>query len=229
MFGVLVTSICLGLAGAEPLATDPAFQQGMALFDQLEFEQAAFRFESAALDPGRPSADRAQIFLWLGIAYANANRFELAEPALEKAFVEDESVAVPPDQSPRVVELIEAARERAAKARVARGQAGTDAGSDAQANGSAGAPAAGSSAPPMLLAGAGVAVAGAACGIASAVLAVLTTQSLAVANDRDQFFEDAKAAQDQANALVTGAMVTGGLGAVLVAGGAVIIGLAFVE
>jgi hypothetical protein len=81
----------------------------------------------------------------------------------------------------------------------------------------------------LLLAGGGLAVLGVASLTTSVVLGVLTGQSLAVANDKDQFFEDAKAAQDSANGFVAGAIVTGVLGVVLGAGGGALIAVSLME
>lgn len=221
MLAALPLLVCLafGLSGAAPLAEDPAWIEGLALFDQLEFEQAAFRFESAALDPARPPAERAQALLWLGLAYANAGRFELAEGAFVRAFVADEGVHVPPDQAPRVLELIESARTTAAAARAAQ-----------VAEPAPAAPAPAEAAPsPVLLTGVGVAGAGAVGLVASGVLGALTARSLAVAGDKEQFYEDAKTAQDQANAFVTGAVVSGAAGLVLAVGGGALIAWSFAE
>jgi tetratricopeptide (TPR) repeat protein len=215
----IAATLMLSLSATVPLAEDPAFQDGMKLFDQLEFEQAAFRFEQAALDSEREPAERAQAFLWLGISYANAGRFELAKPALEKAFFADENVVVPPDQSPTVLELVEEAKASAAARRAQVKQPPPPANKPAPETGP----------PVLLLAGGGLAVLGAASLATSVVLGVLTAQSLAVANDKDQFFEDAKAAQDSANGFVAGAIVTGVLGVLLGAGGGALIAVSLME
>jgi tetratricopeptide (TPR) repeat protein len=215
----IAATVMLSLSATVPLAEDPAFQDGMKLFDQLEFEQAAFRFEQAALDSEREPGERAQAFLWLGISYANAGRFELAKPALEKAFFTDENVVVPPDQSPTVLELVEEAKASAAARRAQVKQPPPPANKPAPETGP----------PVLLLAGGGLAVLGVASLTTSVVLGVLTGQSLAVANDKDQFFEDAKAAQDSANGFVAGAIVTGVLGVVLGAGGGALIAVSLME
>jgi tetratricopeptide (TPR) repeat protein len=104
----LVVVVAAMMAGA--LADDAAFVEGRRLYEASEYEQATFRFQEAALVATREPGEKAQVFMWLGLAYAGFGDAESARRAFRDAFRIDATVAVPVEISPKVEAEIAAVR-----------------------------------------------------------------------------------------------------------------------
>lgn len=207
------------LAGA--LDDHPAFHEGRRLYEESEYEQATFRFQEAALDPSivAPS-EKAQIFMWLGLAYAGFGNAESARRAFRDALRLDENVAVPIEISPKVEAEIAAVRDevRADKeAARAREEAARKA-KDEEAARAAHAASASSGTSWVLPVVVGAA--GAACLIGSVVSASLAMASHEQASDLETFQDEVPALVATRDTQAAIAVGIGGIGAALVGGAA---------
>jgi hypothetical protein len=203
---VLVAALVI----ARALADDAAFVEGRRLYEASEYEQAMFRFQEAALVTERPPAERAQVFMWLGLAYAGLGDAESARRAFRDAIRVDGAVAVPIEISPKVEAEIAAVREevRAAKASESKRVTLPPPTPPAVAN-------EGGWVLPVV-----VGVAGAACVAGGVVSAGLAASSHARANDLETFQDevpDAIAARDTQAVVAVG---LAGVGVALLGGSA---------
>lgn len=169
------------------LSSDPVFNEGRALYDQLEYEQAVFRFQEVALRPELDAKDRAEALTWLGLSYAGAGNMDAARRAFVDAVVLAPEVALPVEVAPSLAQLFEDARQSAAARRAATDPAVPPS------------PAPQGPAPglPLLpLAGVG---AGAVVVLAGAGLAGLSVATFEGSKDKELFQTEAKAQVDAAN------------------------------
>lgn len=96
------------LGGA--LDDNKPFQEGVGLYQELEFEQAIFRFEEAALDPGLTEKERALVFGWMAMAYAGRGDAEASKRSLRNALLKDPEVTLPGVAPPKVKGWLEEVR-----------------------------------------------------------------------------------------------------------------------
>lgn len=181
------------------LDDDPAFQEGLSLYREVEFEQALFRFQEAATAPGRPDAERVVLFQWLGMTYAALEREEAADRAFRDALHIDLDAPLPPEAAPklrdRYAELRGEVREESPTVEQPRPPA-----APAETSPPPEPPEEAASFSPLLFASAGVAGAVAVlAGAAGGLAVVLATQTAAVAEDPDAFQDERLAALDRAN------------------------------
>ena len=206
--------LALLLAAAAPLADDKAFQEGLDLYGRFEFEQATFRFESAAVEKDRAPQERARVFVWLGLSYAAIGRFDDAERSFVDALRLDPAAAIETEVSPKVAEVFAKAKQVAAP-RVEEPPPPPPP-----------PPPVVDAAPPLLLIGGGAAAGTGLVALAAAgVLVALYVGNAEIVRDPDAFQDVAKRAQDDANAQIVGAGVLGGVGGLLVGGGAALVAL----
>jgi tetratricopeptide (TPR) repeat protein len=99
------------LIHASPLDANLAFQEGMRLSEQFEYEKAIFRFREAARDESL-GVDRATVLVWLGLTYAKVGEQQAADDAFVDAVRIDPLVALPPSTPPKILEALEGARRR---------------------------------------------------------------------------------------------------------------------
>lgn len=85
------------------------------MFETFELEGALARFELLLLDNDISEEDRAHVHLWKGLTEAELGRFREATDSFERALVLAPEATLPLDASPKVVEMLEEARARAAK------------------------------------------------------------------------------------------------------------------
>lgn len=113
MINALWLTVALTLSGAvfAPLDDDPNFIEAQKLYEDLEFEQAIFRLQAAALVPGRPAHEQARLFVWLGICYGQSGDATSARRAFADAVRADIEVALPVTVAPELEELLVAVRE----------------------------------------------------------------------------------------------------------------------
>lgn len=104
-------------AASPALEADPLFLDAKRLFGELEFEQAAFRFEQLGLRTDLPTADRAVVLMWLGTSQAKAGDLDSASRSYELALSFDLDAKSPVAVSPKVVRLIDAIRTKVAAQR----------------------------------------------------------------------------------------------------------------
>jgi hypothetical protein len=200
-----VLVIALLVVGA--VQADPSFVEGKKLYDQLEYEQAVFRFEELATKASLSPSDRAQALLWLGLSYAGAGNFDAAKRAFSDAAKNDATVALPIEVSKRLAKLFADAKVEG----VARAEADTKAAAAAPPPPPPPPPAAPVAAPkptssPPYLAYAGIG--GGVLALAGgAALGGLCAVSYGSATNKAHFASDAKASLDQANIELAAAAV----------------------
>lgn len=92
---------------AVPLGDDPAFQEGVRLYEQVDLEGAIARFQqaSATTDP-----DRAAAQVWIALCHAQLGRREDATVSFRAAVRLDRQVKLPALAPPDVEAMLEAAR-----------------------------------------------------------------------------------------------------------------------
>ena len=94
-----------------PLGEDSAYQEGMRLYEDFEYERAVFRFKEALRVKDRTAADRAVVGLRLGMTYAELRDDQGALEAFENALTEDPLLVLPSDASPKIKALLDEARQ----------------------------------------------------------------------------------------------------------------------
>jgi tetratricopeptide (TPR) repeat protein len=102
--GVWILAAVLAVAGT--LDTNEAFQEGVSLYQELEFEQAIFRFESAALSSDLTDQERAMVFGWMAMSYAGIGKVDGAKRSLKNALAKDPDVTLPTFAPPKVKEWL---------------------------------------------------------------------------------------------------------------------------
>jgi hypothetical protein len=102
-----------------PLDDDPAYKEGMRLYEDFEYERAVFRFKEALRVKDRTNSDRAVIGLRLGMTYAELRDDQGALDAFEAALTEDPLLVLPSDASPKIKDMLDQARQ------AVRGKRGT--------------------------------------------------------------------------------------------------------
>ncbi|OGQ20290.1 MAG: hypothetical protein A2138_15420 [Deltaproteobacteria bacterium RBG_16_71_12] len=208
--------IVLALTFTTALGDDPTFGEGVRLYQELNYEQAIFRFQQVAVRPSLPPAEKATALLWLGLSYAGAGDLDEAARSFRFALETDRTATLPTETSPSIVKMVDDLRAEVAL---------TPTPPPAP-------PPPPSPAPPPTP---GLAVIGAGVGAAVGVLAIvgggllawLTADQLAKANDPDAFQDDANQARLNANAAATGAVVLIPLGGVLAAAGGVVLAMSW--
>ncbi len=94
-----------------PLGDDPAYSEGMRLYEDFEYERAVFRFKEALRFKDRSNSDQAVIGLRLGMTYAELRDDQGALDAFEAALTEDPLLVLPPDASPKIKDMLDKARQ----------------------------------------------------------------------------------------------------------------------
>lgn len=219
----LVFTTCVVLAAG--LDESPAYQEGLALYQELEFEQAIGRFRAAAAEPGRSDEERAVLLVWEAMARAGVGDDEGARTAARAALELHLDVEPPELAPPKVIGFLDELRpEVEAATRAAAAEAAPPPVEDPPAPTPASP--AGSDELPLLLIGGGTAMGLGVVGLAGAGLfAALTAASLTTAADPDAFQVDAQGAVDAANLQVATAIGLGVVGVALVGVGGALVAL----
>lgn len=115
MNAVLVSLIWVTLAAptAPPLAEDVAFQEGVTLYEDFEYEKSVFRFKQALRVEDRAPKDKATIAIRLGMTYAELRDLTAAAAAFDTAIENDPLVTLPLDAPPKIQRMVDKARVRA--------------------------------------------------------------------------------------------------------------------
>jgi len=114
------------------LAAQPkAFKAALRLYDGLEYEKAAPRFNRLVKNKRLPAKTRALSAVYLGIIDLTMGRNERADADFATALSLDPEVKIPGDASPTILEAFEAAKQKAGVGVEAGGE-GADEGSDAE-------------------------------------------------------------------------------------------------
>jgi tetratricopeptide (TPR) repeat protein len=210
--------IALLFLAAGALSDDAAFVEGKQLYEQSEYEQAIFRFQAASLETQHTDAERAQVLVWLGLAYAGFGDAASSRRAFADALRIDPSSPLPVEVSPKVETEFNAVRDEVARAprrpsgAAARPPPGTKPASKPDAQG-----AHGGSVMPWV--GLGVGALGVVCLAAGGVAAILAVQNNAVVQDLETFQDDAYAAQNARDVQTVVAAVAIPAGVLLAGGG----------
>jgi tetratricopeptide (TPR) repeat protein len=228
------------LIASAPLTEDPDYTTAIQLYQNVEFEQALFRFQSAAIKPGLNDAERAELFLWIGLCYGNIGDLESAERQFRDGLKLFPSAPLPqPNTSPIIIDLFKRVKDEVNKAAAATpadpappDKAPDDA-PDSTTTGDAGgdptdsdaATGEGGGLPWLLMGGGGVAAAGVVLLVAAGATAgasyVVFSQGLALGDDPTVYGSDIKSLELMANVLLGSAAGMAALGLlVVVAGGA---------
>lgn len=112
---MIAAALALLLVTAAAVEDDPRFREARQMFETFQLDGALARFNLILLDDELPAGERARVLLWKGLTEAELGRFAEASRAFEKAFVLDEDAALPIDASPKVIEMLDEARQRAAE------------------------------------------------------------------------------------------------------------------
>ena len=215
-------ALFLLIAVATPLVDDPAFKDGRRLYDELEFEQAIFRFEQAAQVADRSPADLAVLKMWVGVSHGQLGDFTRAGEAFRAAVDLDPEVQVPVPVSPKLELLLKNARsEREARLREDAPDGTLPPSQQDEGVNPLG----------VALWGGAIAlgVAGGLFFIATGGLGAFALMTFASASDLSVTQVEAQRLVDQANLAAGGAAVTGGIGLAFLVGGTVLISLAVAE
>jgi hypothetical protein len=205
-----------------------SFEEGKRLYFDLEFELAVFRFREAAKAPELAPPDRASVYAWLGLSYAQIAETNAAKEAFIEAAKLDANVVLPSEANPppKASELLAEAKKEVANAPPPTPTpAPTPPPTTDATPAPAAPPATASEGGPLgmilLASGGGVAVLGLAGVGAGAVFGVIASDLAAQGNAAD-FQDDAKAFADQAEQNALLANVAFAVGGVLVAAGAAV-------
>jgi hypothetical protein len=104
---LLLLSAQVGLA-----ATNPYVAQAKVHYQRLEYEQCLKRLNSASLLKGIEQGDLAQIELYEGLCKLGLGQMSDAQANFDLALQLDPAIALPPLQSPRIVELFRKAQAK---------------------------------------------------------------------------------------------------------------------
>jgi len=96
--------LLLALLLTSALDDNKAFKEGITLYQDLEFEQAIFRFEEAALAADLSDNEKATVFSWMAMSYAGIGQAEGAKRSLKNALLKDADVVLPQFAPPKVKE-----------------------------------------------------------------------------------------------------------------------------
>lgn len=218
-------ALLMFMAVAVPLDDDPTFKEGRRLYDELEFEQAIFRFEQAAQVDGRTPPELARLKMWVGVSHGQLGDFTRAGEAFRMAVDLDEKAEVPVPVSPKLDALLKNARaEREARLR----EDAADGTSPATKGGAGG----GDVNPLGIALWTGAIALGVAGGLAFMVtggLGAFSLMTYSSASDMTVTQVEAQRLVDQANFAAGGAAVTGGVGLAFLVGATVLISLAVAE
>jgi len=198
---MLVSLVLVLLAS---LDGDAAFAAGRASYDQLEYEQAVFRFQEVAIRSDLSDEDKATAFVWLGVSYGSVGDAMAARRAFSDALRANPAQTLPVEVSPKIEQLF-------AEAKAALPATSTTATSTTSSVGT-GAPSAGPADNTMAIAAAST---GAVLVVAGLGLSAICAATFAQASDPDAFQADAKASLDAANLELVAASVAIPLGLAL--------------
>jgi tetratricopeptide (TPR) repeat protein len=82
------------------LAADADFVAGKQLYDSFEYEQALFRFEQVLVKPGLQPAEKAEVSLWLAVCLEGVGRVADADRAMQDAARLDPAASLPVATAP---------------------------------------------------------------------------------------------------------------------------------
>lgn len=181
---------------------DAAFAAGRASWDQLEYEQAVFRFQEVAIRSDLSREDKATAFVWLGISYGSVGDAMAARRAFTDALRANPAQTLPVEVSPKIEQIF-------AEAKAAMPAASETTTTTGVVPGATPAPAADNT---MAIATAST---GAVLVVAGLGLSAICAATFAQANDPDAFQADAKASVDAANLELVAASVAIPLGLAL--------------
>ncbi len=198
--------LSLALVLMTSLDGDDAFAAGRASWDQLEYEQAVFRFQEVAIRSDLSLEDKATAFVWLGISYGSVGDAMAARRAFTDALRANPAQTLPVEVSPKIEHIF-------AEARAAMPAASETATTTATTTGVVPA------ATPATAADNTMAIATASTAavlvVAGLGLGAISAATFAQASDPDAFQSDAKAAVDAANLELVAAAVAIPLGLAL--------------
>lgn len=101
------------LAQAEQIETDnELLQQGLELYEELEYERAVETLSAALLEPSNSVSERLLIFQTLGTLYVFLNRDQEASLALTRLLCVDPSFEFSEYASPRIREVFDRVRQQ---------------------------------------------------------------------------------------------------------------------
>lgn len=99
------------------LHDDAVYMEGISLYRELEFEQALFRFEAAAVSAAETAEEKAEIQLWISLCYAGVGREDDALGAMKLALSLHPEAELPEaDPPPRIKALFAKAKAAATPA-----------------------------------------------------------------------------------------------------------------
>lgn len=109
----MIPALVLLLFSAGALEDDPRFVEAREMFERSAFDAALARFNLLLLSDELPDEERARVLLWKGAVEGELGRTSEAMDAFEDALLLDPDAKLPLQLSPKVLELLKAARQRA--------------------------------------------------------------------------------------------------------------------
>ena len=106
------------LRSAAPPAAPGSIDEGIALYQSLQFEKATIAFQRLVLKGDVPPPTKAQAFLWLGLSYGQLGDTDAAKSSFQSAMDIDTTLKPPDDTPPALLTMLEQERT-AAQARAA--------------------------------------------------------------------------------------------------------------
>jgi hypothetical protein len=95
---------------AAALADEPAYQEGVRLYEQVDLEGAIARFTAALATPSASDVDKATLHAWIALSHAQLGRKDEAMASFRTAVKLDRHVNLPARAPPDVEAQLEAAR-----------------------------------------------------------------------------------------------------------------------
>lgn len=114
---MFIPALTLTLLFAAAVEDNAEFKQGSQAYQNLEFEQALFRFQRLAVAPGLDDKDRAKVLVWVGLSYAGMGDEASAKQAITDAVNFDDNVSLPSFAPPKVKEWMADVRIEKARAK----------------------------------------------------------------------------------------------------------------
>ena len=208
------------------IADDAKFHDAMSLYEKLDYEHALPLFADCAARADNDD-DKATALLWVGLAAAGTGDLDRAAKTFGDALRLDRSLRLPPDTSPTVVQRFESVR--ASLPAPAPPRSTTTTTTTTTTTPATPPPVAAATSPgpslAIVVAGGAAAGVGVLALVGGGISAALASADLAKAHDRDVFAGDARSANDAAGATATASAVLLPVGALLAAGGGVLLWL----
>lgn len=111
-FVILISWASLAHAQGQAQTDNELLQEGLRLFEDLQYEEAIEPLSAALLEPGNTAEERILIYRTLGTLYVYLGRQQQAELALERLLCVDSSFDFGEYESPRIRQVFDRVRDQ---------------------------------------------------------------------------------------------------------------------